>query len=109
MTTAAILAGALTSTDDCDWIIEEAGYDPLREGSHGSRFAISNGFLGVRGARAIHRGGRWVGASRTLVAGLFDTADEEHAIPGLIAAPNWLQVRILLEGVPLTHKPREGK
>ena len=109
MTTAAILAGALTSTDDCDWIIEEAGYDPLREGSRGSRFAISNGFLGVRGARAIHRGGRWVGTSRTLVAGLFDTPDEEHGIPGLIAAPNWLQVRILLEGVPLTHKPRDGK
>lgn len=99
MTTAAILAGALTSTDDCDWIIEEAGYDPLREGSRGSRFAISNGFLGVRGARAIHRGGRWVGTSCTLVAGLFDTLDEEHAIPSLVAAPNWLQVQIHFQGI----------
>jgi len=109
MTVATTLSGALTPTDDCDWIIEEAGYDPLREGSRGSRFAISNGFLGVRGARAIHRGGRWVGASRTLVAGLFDTADEEHAIPGLIAAPNWLQVRILLDGVPLAHRQGDEK
>ncbi|CAN7688952.1 hypothetical protein LJR034_005641 [Caballeronia sp. LjRoot34] len=32
MTAAATLAGVLTSTDDCDWIIQEAGYDPLREG-----------------------------------------------------------------------------
>ncbi|MGV7240324.1 glycoside hydrolase family 65 protein [Caballeronia sp. M23-90] len=108
MTVATTLSGALSPTDDCEWIIEEAEYDPLREGSRGSRFAISNGFLGVRGARAIHRGGRWVGASRTLVAGLFDTADEEHAIPGLIAAPNWLHVRILRDGVPLTHREGDG-
>jgi trehalose/maltose hydrolase-like predicted phosphorylase len=85
--------------------MKEAGYDLLRKGSRGSRFVISNGFLGVRGARAIHRGGRWVGASRPLVAGLFDTADQEHAIPDLIAAPNWLQVRIFLDAVPLTHRP----
>ncbi|OXC79372.1 hypothetical protein [Caballeronia sordidicola] len=30
MTATETLAGALTSTDDCDWIVEEAGYDPLR-------------------------------------------------------------------------------
>ncbi|QIE30023.1 hypothetical protein SBC1_77770 (plasmid) [Caballeronia sp. SBC1] len=108
MTATATLAGALTSTGERDWIIEEAGYDPLREGSRGSRFAISNGLLGVRGAPAIHREGRWVGASRTLVAGLLDTPDEEHGIPGLIAASNWLQVRVLLNGGPLTHKPGDG-
>ena len=31
----------------------KVGYDILREGSLESRFAISNGFLGIRGARAI--------------------------------------------------------
>jgi len=96
---------ALTPTNDRDWIIEEGGYDPLREASRGARFAISNGFLGVRGARAIHRGGRWVDTSRTLVAGLFDTPDDEHAIPGLVATPDWLQVRISLQGEPLVHRP----
>jgi len=90
MTVAATLIAALTPTDDHDWIMWEAGYDPLRECSRGSRFVISNAFLGVRGARAIYRGGRWVGMSRTLIAGLFDTPDEEHAIPGLAAARNWL-------------------
>jgi trehalose/maltose hydrolase-like predicted phosphorylase len=57
MTATTTLAGALTSTGDRDWIMEEAGYDPLGEGSRGSSFAISNGFVGVRGVRAIHRGG----------------------------------------------------
>ncbi|MFM0339850.1 glycoside hydrolase family 65 protein [Paraburkholderia fungorum] len=100
---------ALTPTNHCGWSMEEGGYDPLREASRGARFAISNGFLGVRGARAIHRGGRWVDTSRTLVAGLFDTPDDEQAIPGLVATPDWLQVRILLQGEPLVHRPGDGE
>jgi len=96
---------ALTPTADPDWIIPEAGYDPLRESSRGTRFAISNGFLGVRGARAIHRGGRWVARSRTLVAGLFDRPDEGPAMPGLVATPDWLHVRI---GVPVILMPFTG-
>ena len=35
-------------TSDAAWVLEAEGYDPLREGSIESRFAISNGFLGVR-------------------------------------------------------------
>ncbi|MFM0455272.1 glycosyl hydrolase family 65 protein [Paraburkholderia nemoris] len=96
---------ALTPTADPAWIISEAAYDPLRESSRGARFAISNGFIGVRGARAIHRGGRWVAGSRTLVAGLFDTPDEGLAMPALVATPDWLHVRVLLEGKPLVHWP----
>ena len=63
---------ALKPTADTAWVLEAAGYDPLREGSLESRFAISNGFLGIRGARAITRGERWVIPPRTYVAGLFD-------------------------------------
>ena len=81
------------------------GYDPLRESSVESRFAISNGFLGVRGARAITRGARWVVPPRTYVAGLFDTTGTEQAVPGLVPAADWLQVRILLPGGPLVHHP----
>ena len=43
-----------------------------------SRFAISNGFLGVRGARSTTRGGRWVVPARTYVAGLFDTSGADR-------------------------------
>ena len=81
------------------------GYDPLREGNLESRFAISNGFLGVRGSRATTRGARWVVPPRTYVAGLFDTPGAEGATPGLIPAADWLQVRILLPGGPLVHHP----
>ena len=108
MTTPQSMDQTLTPTSNRDWIMEEGGYDPLRETSRGARFAISNGFLGVRGARAIHRGGRWVDTSRTLVAGLFDTPDDEQAIPGLVATPDWLQVHILLDSEPLVHRPGDG-
>jgi trehalose/maltose hydrolase-like predicted phosphorylase len=90
-------------TADSSWIVAEGGYDSLLERSRAARFAISNGFFGVRGARAIHRGGRWVATSRTLVAGLFDTASEEPGIPKLAVAPDWLKVRLLLQGQPLIH------
>ena len=47
---------ALEPTADPAWVIDADGYDALREGSLESRFAISNGFLGVRGTRAISPG-----------------------------------------------------
>jgi trehalose/maltose hydrolase-like predicted phosphorylase len=47
---------ALEPTADPTWRLEEAGYDPLNEASAESRFAIGNGFLGVRGAREVSRG-----------------------------------------------------
>ncbi len=95
---------ALEPTADPAWVLDAEGYDPLREGSVESRFAISNGFLGVRAARAITRGARWVVPPRTYVAGLFDTAGTERAVPGLVPAADWLHVRILLPGGPwVTH------
>src|SRR5271154_3936764 len=95
----------LTPTADAAWILEAAGYDPLREGSLESRFAISNGLLGIRGARAITRGARWVVPPHTYVAGLFDTSGAAGAVPELIPAADWLMVRILLPGGPLVHDP----
>jgi len=98
------LEQVMRPTSDPGWIMQEEGFDALLERSRATRFAISNGFLGVRGARAIHRGGRWVGTSRTLIAGLFETAGEEPGIPRLAAAPDWMKVRILLQGEPLIHR-----
>src|SRR5271154_1895147 len=97
----------LTPTSNAAWVLESAGYDPLREGSLESRFAISNGFLGIRAARAITRGARWVVPPRTYVAGLFDTPGAEPAPPELVAAADWLQVGILLPDGPLVHHPRD--
>jgi trehalose/maltose hydrolase-like predicted phosphorylase len=95
----------LKPTSNAAWVLEAAGYDPLREGSLESRFAISNGFLGIRGARTITRGARWVVPPHTYVAGLFDTLGTKPAIPELIPAADWLKVRISLSGKPLVHHP----
>jgi trehalose/maltose hydrolase-like predicted phosphorylase len=101
---------ALEPTADPTWRLEEAGYDPLNEASAESRFAIGNGFLGVRGAREVSRGPTWCSwrpsftwASwpRTYVAGLFDTPNIEPPVPALAPAADWLRVRIRLNDAPL--------
>jgi trehalose/maltose hydrolase-like predicted phosphorylase len=99
---------ALQPTADPAWVLHEHGYDSLREGSLESRFAISNGFLGIRGARSITRGARWVVPPRTYVAGLFDASGAEQATPGLVPAADWLHVRILQMGEPLVHHPSDA-
>ena len=96
---------ALSPTADPTWVLVERGFDPLRESSVESRFAISNGFLGVRGARATTRGARWIVPARTYVAGLFDITGAAGAVPALAPAADWLKVRILLGGRPLVHHP----
>jgi trehalose/maltose hydrolase-like predicted phosphorylase len=97
----------LEPTSDPAWLIAKEGFDPLREAIYEARFAISNGFLGVRGGRAVSRGSRWAEPFRTHVAGLFDVPGPEHPIPELVTAPGWLQFRILPAGGPLVHHPAE--
>jgi trehalose/maltose hydrolase-like predicted phosphorylase len=96
---------ALERSADPAWVVDAEGYDALRERCLESRFAISNGFMGVRGTRAITRGARWVVPPHTYVAGLFDTLGAAGAVPELVPAADWLKVRILLLGEPLVHDP----
>lgn len=87
---------ALRPTADPAWVIVEDDHDPLRESTHGSRFAISNGFMGIRGGGAINRGACRAVPPHTCVAGLFDTAGGDGSIPALVPAADWLQLRILV-------------
>jgi trehalose/maltose hydrolase-like predicted phosphorylase len=103
----ATMEHALDPTADPGWVLEADGYDALRETTIESRFAISNGFLGIRGARAMTRGARWIVPARTYVAGLFDTPGTGSGAPGLVPAADWLQVRILLPSGPLVHHPKD--
>ena len=96
---------ALRPNADASWLLVEDGYDPLRESSLESRFAISNGFLGVRGSRATTRGSRWIVPARTYVAGLFDTGASDGAVPALVPAAGWLNVHMLVGGQPLAPHP----
>ena len=101
------MEAALAPTGDAAWTLSVDGYDPLREGSVESRFAVSNGFLGIRGERATTRGERWAVPARTYVAGLFDTAGTPGATRGLVPAADWLKVRIVLPDGVLVRHPGE--
>jgi len=93
----------LEPTSDPTWLLAKWGYDPVREEIYEARFATSNGFLGVRGGPAVGHGWRWIEPHRIYIAGLFDTTGPDHPIPRLLAAPGWLQVRIITTGEPLVH------
>jgi trehalose/maltose hydrolase-like predicted phosphorylase len=97
------LGEALRPTADAGWVVEEIGYDPIRESSRESRFSISNGFLGVRGGRAINRVGHAVIAPGTYVAGLFDTLGVGQPISGLLTAADWLLLIVSLPDGPFIH------
>jgi hypothetical protein len=53
--------GALESTHDPAWVLSHEGYNLLTESAVESRFAVGNGFLGMRAARSVSRGPTWVG------------------------------------------------
>jgi len=105
VTTRQTLREALEPSPDPAWVLRADGYDPLRESSLESRFTVSNGFLGVRGGRAVSRGERWIVPPRTYVAGLFDTSATAGAVPGLVPAADWLRIRLVTPGGPLAHDP----
>ena len=77
---------------DGAWRIE-SGYEATPEHEVESRFAISNGFLGVRASLE-----RPTAASRprTYLAGLYDIADETRAIPALLPAPDWRRFNVTI-------------
>ena len=97
----------LEPTSDPAWVLAAQGYDPVREGVYEARFAISNGFLGIRAGRAVSRGSRWLDPQRTYVAGLFDIPGSEQPIPQLVTAPGFLAIRIIPDGGLLVHHPAE--
>jgi len=105
MTALKTMAAVLALTEDPAWIFTVDGFESMMESSVESRFAISNGFLGVRGARSTTRGERWVVPARTYVAGLFDNAGFKQVTQALVPAVDWLGIRISLPGGPLVCHP----
>ena len=97
----------LQRTQDPGWVLRHEGYNVLTESGIESRFALGNGFLGMRAARSVSRGPTWVGwlgfikwASwpRCYVAGLFDRPNTEPPVPALVPVADWSRVRIRLDG-----------
>ncbi|HEY2620066.1 MAG TPA: glycosyl hydrolase family 65 protein [Acetobacteraceae bacterium] len=107
---------ALEPTRDARWVLYHHGYSVLTESAVESRFALSNGFLGMRASRAVSRGPtwlswlgyvRWTSWPRCYVAGLFDRPNTEPPVPALVPVADWSRVRILLDGKP--QLLREGE
>jgi trehalose/maltose hydrolase-like predicted phosphorylase len=100
---------ALQATRDPRWVLRHDGYNVLSESAVESRFAVSNGFMGMRAARAISRGPtwlswlgyiKWASWPRCYVAGLFDRPNTEPSVPALVPVADWSRVRIVLDGKP---------
>ena len=107
---------ALEPTPDPGWVLGHEGYNVLTESAVESRFALGNGFLGMRAARSVSRGPtwlswlgyiRWASWPRCYVAGLFDIPNTEPPVPALVPVADWSRVRVLLDGEPLLA--REGE
>ncbi len=104
-------------TSDPGWVLRHEGYNILSESAVESRFALSNGFLGVRASRTVTRGPtwlswlpfiKWASWPRCYVAGLFDRPNTEPAVPALVPVADWSRVRILLNGEPLLLRTGEN-
>jgi trehalose/maltose hydrolase-like predicted phosphorylase len=99
----------LAPTRDPAWVLTHQGYSVLSESAVESRFALANGFLGMRAARAISRGPtwlswlgyiKWASWPRCYVAGLFDRPNTEPPVPALVPVADWSRIRILMDGEP---------
>src|SRR5271163_654720 len=100
---------ALEPTQDPSWVLTHEGYNVLTENAVESRFALGNGFLGMRASRPVSRGPtwvswqgyvRWASWPRCYVAGLFDRPNTVPPVPGLVPIEDWSRVRLVLDDNP---------
>ncbi|MCM2279840.1 MAG: glycoside hydrolase family 65 protein [Oligoflexia bacterium] len=80
---------------DPSWLVSTTGYQPARELETESLLAVSNGYVGTRGTLFEHASALGPG---TVVAGVFDLPAAENAVPALVAAPDWVRLRMELLG-----------
>ena len=100
------LEHALTAPEAPGWQLQARGYRPALEHEIESRFAVSNGLLGVRGSLETPT---LASRPRTFVAGLYYTP-RDSPVPILLWGPDWLRLQLWLDGeaLRLDHEPVEG-
>ncbi|HEX2569446.1 MAG TPA: glycosyl hydrolase family 65 protein [Polyangia bacterium] len=84
-----------TPTGDPAWVLVAEGFQPAREHEIESLFAMTNGYLGVRGALCEDCP---YSSPATFIAGVFDRGSGPGAVPALFSAPSWVQARLVIEG-----------
>lgn len=102
-------------TPSPSWVLTHEGYNVLTENAVESRFALGNGFMGMRASRPFSRGPtwvswlgyiRWASWPRCYVAGLFDRPNTVPPVPALVPVADWSRIRIVLDDQP--HLLLEG-
>ncbi len=89
----------LSPTSDPLWRFDEHGYEPTIEHEAESRFALSNGFLGVRASLDVPTA---ASMPRTYLAGLFEQGAGEYGVPALVPAPDWSGLDLTVDGQALS-------
>ena len=96
---ASLLAASSAARERAGWTLTVRGVRPELEHVVESLLAVGNGFLGVRGSlEDPHPASR----PGTLVAGLFGILPDSPALPALAPAPDWLRMRLFVDGESIT-------
>ncbi|MCC7105969.1 MAG: glycoside hydrolase family 65 protein [Chloroflexi bacterium] len=77
------------------WRLDQPGYEPALERDVEARFAVSNGFLGVR---ASLEQPTTASRPRTFIAGLFNVDPEGSGPPFLAPGPDWVRIAPRIDG-----------
>lgn len=96
--------GPAAHTPNSAWLLIEEGFNPAREHEIESLFTVANGYVGTRGSLA--EGGGFTSPA-SFVAGVFDVGPQSGGIPELVVAPDWMRLRVTVDGREL--KLEEGE
>ena len=95
---ARVLASFPVPSADPSWLFQVDGFDPFREREVETWLTVANGETGTRGSLEE---GSPASTPATFVAGVFGDDTGELHIREPVAAPDWLCLRLLVEGMPL--------
>lgn len=94
---------------DPSWLLVDEGFVLAREHEIESLFAVSNGYVGVRGSLPEETR---LSSPATYVAGVFEQGSQggmgAAAVPQLAVAPDWTHLRIVVDGRRLTLEQGEA-
>ncbi|HWO72587.1 MAG TPA: glycoside hydrolase family 65 protein, partial [Dehalococcoidia bacterium] len=91
-------AAARAGLADETWALLEEDYEPALERELESRFAVANGFIGMRGSLDVPSE---ASLPRTYVAGLYAHRPGPPPLSALVPAPNAFPIRLTVDGVRL--------
>ncbi len=86
-------------TVEHEWLFQVDGFDPFREREVETWLTVANGETGTRGSLEE---GSAASTPATFVAGVFGDDTHEPVIRMPVTAPDWLCLRLLVEGMPLS-------